>query len=315
MHQRNPLLMTDHKQKSSVPHGVWPVGLTAFTSDGCIDWDGNGQLLDWYVNQGAAGIFTICLSGEMYFLNNDERLGLAEFARARTTPEVAVVAAAGFGESFNERLYSIEQMADTGVDAVVVPICQLIKEYQGEADYQKELEKLLNKIGNIKLGLYECPLPYHRLLSLESLKIAADSNKVLFLKDTCCDENILAERLKITKNSNLSIFNANTQTNLTSSKHGAAGYSGTGANFFLKIYVELWNSFKNDLKKAEELQCLLEVLHRNVCYKYPRSAKYFLKLCGVDITDYCRWETPDLTNEDKDILNKLFIFINNNINY
>ena len=315
MYKRNPIYKTSKDVTPlTIPSGIWPVGLTAFTEDGCIDWDGNGELLDWYVNNGVAGIFTVCLSGEMYFLNENERLGLAEFARARLAPEISVVAAAGFGKDFSERLNSIKRMADTGVDAVVVPVCQLVDENANDKVLQDELQKLYENIGNIKLGLYECPLPYHRLLTAETLRLAADSGKVWFLKDTCSEINAINSKLEKCSGSNLKLFNANTNTLLDSLDNEAAGYCGTGANFLPAIYNELWNCHKNDAKKAKRLQRLLDVLHRHVCYKYPRSAKYYLKLSGVNMTDYCRWDIPELNNEDKDILQKLYNFMKEEVN-
>jgi 4-hydroxy-tetrahydrodipicolinate synthase len=308
------MFVKEQNTNISIPAGVWPVGLTAFTEDGCIDWDGNGQLLDWYVNNGVAGIFTVCLSGEMYSLNEDERLGLAEFSRARLDSSISVVAAAGFGNTFNERLNSIKRMADTGVDAVVIPVCQLVDEKASEKQLQEELQKLYDEIGDIKLGLYECPLPYHRLLEPKTLRLAAESGKVLFLKDTCSDITVINQKLKKCADSNLKFFNANTNTTLDSFNSGAAGYCGTGANFFPQLYSDLWSCFKNDPEKARKLQRLLDVLHRHVCYKYPRSAKYFQKLAGVNITDYCRWKCPELNNEEKDILKKLYDFTKEEIN-
>lgn len=314
MLQHNPLSIKEATStedlNSSIKTGVWPVGLTAFTSNGCIDWDGHGQLLDWYVSKGVSGIFTVCLSGEMYCLNEEERLGLAEFSRARVNSEVGIVAAAGFGKNFSERLASVKRMSETGVDAVVIPVCQLVEEKEDDDELCRELEKLLAKTEGIKLGLYECPLPYHRLLGEKSLKLAAESGKIHFLKDTCCDKNMLAERLRITNGTKLNIFNANTATNLISSEYGASGYCGTGANFFPELFVELWNCHKTFPEKAERIQTQLDVLHRHVCYKYPRSAKYFLQLCGVKINDYCRWDNPDLTAQDKEILQQLKSFNN-----
>lgn len=310
---KNPIL-SKCSNTSQIPAGIWPVSLTPFTEDGCIDWDANGQLLDWYVNNGVAGIFTVCLSGEMYFLDEHERLGLAEFAKARLNSDISVVAAAGIGKTFIERLDSIKRMSDTGVDAVVIPVCQLVDENADDNKLKEELQKIYNRIGDIKLGLYECPLPYHRLIGAETLKLAAESGKVLFVKDTCSDILSINRKLEKCSNTGLKFFNANTNTTLDSFKSGAAGYCGTGANFFPQLYVQLWNCFKSEPEKAGRLQRLLDILHRHVCYKYPRSAKYFQSLAGIDITDYCRWESPELNREDKEILQKLYKFVEEEIN-
>ena len=57
--------------------GVWPVMLTPFTSDKQIDFSGVDRLTDWYIESGASGLFSVCLSSEMYMLADQERIGLA----------------------------------------------------------------------------------------------------------------------------------------------------------------------------------------------------------------------------------------------
>ena len=48
------------------------------------------------------------------------------------------------------------------------------------------MQKLLDLTGSVRLGLYECPKPYHRLLSAEALAWAASTGRFYFHKDTCC---------------------------------------------------------------------------------------------------------------------------------
>ena len=45
-------------------------------ADSCRD--GVDQLVEWYIKQEVAGIFTVCLSSEMYHLTPKERLELAK---------------------------------------------------------------------------------------------------------------------------------------------------------------------------------------------------------------------------------------------
>ena len=59
----------------------------------------------------------------------------------------------------------VRRMADTGVDTVIVLPNQLAVPDEGEHDLRPRLERLLAETGDIPLGLYECPQPYHRLLS------------------------------------------------------------------------------------------------------------------------------------------------------
>ncbi len=109
-----------------LPPGLYPVMLTPFTDDGAIDWRGVDALTDWYLDNGATGLFAVCLSSEMYDLTDDERLALARRVVARAAPRGAPVVASGtFGGSIAMQAAFVRRMADTGVAAVVALACQL----------------------------------------------------------------------------------------------------------------------------------------------------------------------------------------------
>ena len=69
--------MTD----SMNPFGVWPVMLTPFTETGALDRPGCEALVDWYLAGRVTGIFTVCLSSEMFDLTPAERLERAVYRR------------------------------------------------------------------------------------------------------------------------------------------------------------------------------------------------------------------------------------------
>src|SRR5690554_373098 len=99
--------------------------LTPFQEDGAIDWAGVDSLVDWYIDNGAGGLFACCLSSEMYHLTSDERLALARRVSQRAAGRVPVVATGTFGGPLAEQAGFIRRMAETGVAAVVVMPNQL----------------------------------------------------------------------------------------------------------------------------------------------------------------------------------------------
>ena len=48
--------------------------LTAFQEDGGLDLAGADALVDFYLEGGSHGLFAVCQSSEMFFLDDDERL-------------------------------------------------------------------------------------------------------------------------------------------------------------------------------------------------------------------------------------------------
>lgn len=280
-----------------ISNGIWPVVLTPFANNGQIDWTGYGHLLDWYTANGVDGFFLVCLSSEMYFLTERERLDLATYAvRHLAGTGLPTVACAGFGVARDEKIASIKQMADTGVDAVVLPLCQVVPKEASEVQLIEELEWMISQLPGITLGIYECPVPYHRLLSPEFFRTRV-ARQTAFLKDTCCDIEMIKKRLSYSADSHLKLFNANSTTLLDSLRSGAAGYSGIAANYYPPLLKQLFLTFAVDPRQAEHLQMLLDVMQRHVDFKYPRGAKLFLQMNDVPITDYCRTPGEPFTSE------------------
>lgn len=83
----------ERKKKEGVPEGLWPVMLTPFTDDEEVDYDGLRALTRWYLNNGAAGLFAVCLSDEMELLTEEERLKITACVK-ETAGEVPVASTA-----------------------------------------------------------------------------------------------------------------------------------------------------------------------------------------------------------------------------
>ena len=73
-------------------NGVWPVMLTPFTDDNRVDYDSLEKLINWYIENGVAGLFADCQSSEMFFLSLEERVELARFIKEKAAGRVPVVA-------------------------------------------------------------------------------------------------------------------------------------------------------------------------------------------------------------------------------
>lgn len=288
--------MTD----SMNPFGVWPVMLTPFTETGALDRPGCEALVDWYLAGRVTGIFTVCLSSEMFDLTPAERLELAELTVRRVSGRVPVVACAGFGDTAEQRLRSIREMADTGVDAVVLPLSVLFPEETSGELVAETLLRLPERLPGITLGLYECPVPYKRSISPELLgKLARDcGNRYRFLKDTCCDRVQLHARCAAVAGSGLAVYNANLTTLTDSLRNGCAGFSGIAANFFPDALAELGCAVTGDPGKADRMQIVFNTLERNVEHRYPRGAKVFLRQQGLPVTDFCRTPRPGFSAEE-----------------
>ena len=169
-------------------------------------------------------------------------------------------------------------------------------------------EKLLSLLPKeAKLGVYESPLPYKRLLTPRILKWCVSTGRFYFMKDTCCDKIMIRERLEILKGTSFALMNANAQTLLDSLQHGASGYSSVMANIHPDLYVWLCENHAKDPKKAKLLQEFLGTLaFTEVGIPYPLTAKYNMCLEGIPTENISRVrDGRDLTDYAKDCVEQM----------
>ena len=277
------------------PGGVWPVMLTPFTRGGEVDTEGLAALVEWYIASGAKGLFAACQSSEIYFLTLEERVKIVETTIRAARGRVPVIASGHVSDAISNQVKELSAMAETGADAVIIITNHFARKGEGEDVWLRNIETVLSQLDPaIDLGAYECPAPYKRLLTPGMLRFMADSGRFFFLKDTCCDAEMIRGRLDLIKGSNLGLYNANSATLLESLHAGAAGFSGVMANIHPEVYA--WLCEHKDHKNASLVQAALSTaafIERQV---YPVCAKYHLNAIeGLPITTFCR------TRDDREL--------------
>ena len=147
-------------------------------------------------------------------------------------------------------------------------------------------------------ALYECPVPYHRLLSEETIAWVARTGRFCFLKDTCCRIDTIRTRLEILRGSRLKMYNANTETLLESLVAGVEGFCGIGANYVPELYAWLCREFKNQPALAAELhKHLQDCVRLTEGAAYPVLAKEYLRQHGLKLGRFSRRRPPDLSDD------------------
>lgn len=270
------------------PGGVWPVMLTPFCPNGEVDFTGLEKLTDWYIDNGSSGLFAVCQSSEMFHLSLEERLQVANSVVKTAAGRVPVIACGNLSEGMEDQVKEVSRMAETGVDAVVLITNQFAVEDEDDEIWMEHCRGFLKEIpADIPLGFYECPYPYKRLMSLENLKECKETGRFFFLKDTCCDMDLIEKRLEVLKGSEFKLYNANTATLLDSLRSGAAGFSGVMANFHPALYA--WLCEHNKEERAGFLQDFLSMSALIERQYYPVNAKYHLQQFeGLPIDTFCR---------------------------
>ena len=189
---------------------------------------------------------------------------------------------------------------------MVINTNQLNDRNDPDEDFKKQLEKILNTTDNIPLGLYECPMPYKRLVSPSLMNWLGSTNRFLYHKDTSCNIDQIKEKIDAIKDSPLGLFNANTPTGILSMKEGAMGLSPVAANYYPELFAYLLKNYSkpdNNYEKVESLVTLLDSIADGK--HYPLLAKITLGKRGLKIKPITRTPVPALDQQDVIILEKL----------
>ncbi len=272
----------------TIPNGVYPTMVTPFTAENKVDFDGILRILDWYEKRGVAGIFAICQSSEIFFLTFEEKLEILSFIKENMPPKIALIASGHTEDDLDLQIYQANRYIDIGIDAYVFISNRFAKKEEDDSVFLRNAEYIYSSLPEVPLGIYECPYPYKRLLSPETLKRLAQTGKFQFLKDTCCDADLIGKKIAAVDGSGLKIYNANAATLLDTLKMGCSGYSGVMANFHPELYVWLCENFSKEPDKAIVMQDFLGFASMAECQIYPVNAKYYLGLEGLEIDIFTR---------------------------
>ncbi|MCF7760037.1 MAG: dihydrodipicolinate synthase family protein, partial [Cephaloticoccus sp.] len=272
-------------------------------------------LVDWYIAGNSQGLFAACLSSEIFHLTPDERLAVVRRTLARAKGRLPVIAAAAFPTDVSLQsavsstaaiTAAVQRVADTGVEAVILLTNQFVTDQEGDEVWLRSAEALLDRLDHrIRLGLYECPIPYKRVLSPNLIAWAAQTGRFDFIKDTCCDLAQIKAKIAATAGTSLRFYNAQTATLLPSLQSGGHGFSGVGANTLPHLYAWLCQNFAAEPALAGELQVFLTASYFALSSHYPHSTKTYLGLHGLPITPVSRVAGNQILAKDITVLHAL----------
>lgn len=296
-------------------YGAYPTMITPYHKNGEIDHERVKDYVRWYHEKGLAGIFAICQSSEIMYLSVEERVKLnktvyseVQKINAQSEKKMTVVSSGHVADGIRDQAYELNKIIESGTDALILITNRLDLNNEGDDVFIKNAEKLIKMLPeDINLGLYECPAPYKRLVTPRILKWCLDTGRFYFMKDTCCDAAMIAQRLDILKGSSFKLLNANCQTLLASLRAGGAGYCGIMCNYHPELYVWLCENYEKEPQKAELVQALIGTAgFTEGGLAYPLTAKYHMGLVGLDTENIARnRKSEELDDYAKDCMRQM----------
>ncbi len=259
-----------------------------------------------YLDSGANGMFANCLSSEMFQLTNEERLLLTKTIVEHCRDKVPVVSSGTFFKDNKQNADFIKKIYDLGVDAVILISGILVEPGESDDVLKKRLEEIMSSTGDIPMGLYECPVPYKRVISSEMMQWLASTGRFWYHKDTTCNAPLIKKKVAGVKGSTFNLYNADTVTSLQSLRDGAAGISPISGNFYPELYghfLKLYREGKKD--ELETLNNYLCVMDRITHDFYPWSAKFFLEKRGFNLCTNTRIPMSKMGVQDNNRHNDL----------
>lgn len=272
---------------NQIPGGIYPVMITPFTADNQIDYDAVDRIVEFYAQGGCHGIFAVCQSSEMFWLTENEREKLAARVVKASAGRMCVVASGHISERMEDQIRELRRIAATGVNAVVMISNRLASPDESDDVLIARMKTILDAIPGVTFGMYECPYPYKRMLTPKVLEAMAETGRFTFIKDTCCDAELIAERIKLL-DGRIQLFNANCATALETFESGADGFSGIMANYHPDLLVWLYENFRAQPEKARKLSSMLSVMSLVEGCGHPAATKYHMNLVGVPMEICCR---------------------------
>ena len=287
--------------------------ITPYTEDGTIDFDTVDRYVDFYFESGIDGIFAICQSSEIFYLSLAERVALNRrvFTRAKWLEKergrpFTVVSSGHVGDTPDEQIRELNAVWESGTDALILITNRIDPQNEGDDVFIENCRRLMDALpDDVRLGLYECPYPYKRLVTPRILDFCLASGKFYYMKDTSCDSAVIRTRCEQLKGSHFKLLNANCQTLLESMKNGADGYCGIMCNYHPRLYAWLMKNYQRE--EAALVQSVTGTFgFTEVGLPYPLTAKYHMNLCGIPTENIARnRESRDLTEYAKSCMRQM----------
>lgn len=287
--------------------GAWPTMLTPFAENGKIDWPAYRAMIEWYIAHNVGGLYANCQSSEMFALDNEERVQLANEAVKVAAGRVPVAATGNLGESIEEHIALSRKIADTGVDVVMFVVPTLYDKpghdavYDIEADLKAYYFKLAEAV-DAPLGLYECPVPRRYHLGIDLVRALAASGRFVAYKETSENLEKILTLQEMTAATPLSLLQACSAYILDAVRAGSLGSMCIAAIHLPDLVAAVIEKGRAGDPDAERLQAAHCAMHLAQRASHPHAAKYLLQKRGLPISDRCRHDNALLTPEARKAL-------------
>lgn len=259
--------------------GAFTVLITPMTEAQEIDWAGLKNNVNFFINQGVAGIVINGSTGEFVSLSKEERFQMVEVVMKEVNGRIPVIVGTA-AETTKEAIEYTKQAHAHGADCALV-----INPYYGKP---KENEiyfhfKEISDAVDIPIMLYNNPFTSGVNMSTElMLKIGRDCENVKFIKESSGE---IGKARDLARNANgaFEVFCGSEELVMESYFVGATGWISVSGNVVPKLVTDMFNYFQDgEIDKAwainDQILPLCKFLEGSG--KYVQAIKRSMDLLG-----------------------------------
>lgn len=232
--------------------GIIPPIITPLKADRTLDEEGLKKLIDFDIEGGVSGVFTMGSSGEVMMTSREDWLKTIrktiEFTKDRVTVFCGVI------DSSTVRVIENIKAAEQAGAKIVVATPSFYLQSSCQDEIIRHYEAIA-KSTELKLVVYNIPGMTHAPIAPETIRKLAEIDNVVAFKDSCADWETFQRMLFLLEDRDVAVFNGAEELCSAAMTFGAQGCVPGLANFFPKMFVEMYDACKRgDTKTAYRLQ-------------------------------------------------------------
>ena len=236
------------------------------------------KLINYHLESGTNGVVPGGTTGESPTLSHNEHKKIIEIAVKECKGKIPVVA--GTGSNSTDEAIELSKFAEkAGSDALLIVTPYYNKPTQ-EGLYQHY--KMINDNVGIPVIIYNIPSRSVIDMNVDTMARLYELKNIKGVKDATGDLNRVSQQLKAMGKEFIQLT-GNDDNALEFNKLGGVGAIGVTANVAAKLAADFQKACVTDIKKASEIDKLLQPLHTALFIESnPSPVKYaasLLKMC------------------------------------
>lgn len=227
--------------------GAYPVLITPMTQEQEIDWGGVKNNVNYFLDQGVAGLVINGSTGEFVSLTKEEKFKMVETVLKEVNGRIPIIVGTA-AETTKETIEYTKQSEENGAACALIINPYYMKPKENEIYYHY---KEVSNNTNIPIMLYNNPFTSGVNLSTElMLQIGKECDNVTHIKESSGEIGKVRDLARKGKG-DFEVFCGAEELVMESYFVGATGWISVAGNIVPKLVTDMFNHFQNgELEEA-----------------------------------------------------------------